>query len=84
MSIFKKLAYFFFGLFGDFAIRRLLGFYFSVTKIVVYLIKCNAKASRVSQTKCLGIFWDKNISILPNEFVPNGVFSYAAEPFLDN
>jgi hypothetical protein len=35
MSIFKKLAYFFFGLFGDFSIRRLLGFYFSVTRIVV-------------------------------------------------
>jgi hypothetical protein len=44
MSIFKKLAYFFFGLFGDFAIRRLLGFYFSVTRYIVYLKKYNAKS----------------------------------------
>jgi len=41
------LAYFFFGLFGDFSIRRLLGFYFSVTRIVVCFKKCNAKAMHV-------------------------------------
>jgi len=33
-------------------------------------------------TICLGIFGDKNISILPNKFVPNSVFSYAVPPFL--
>jgi len=84
MSIFKKLAYFFFGLFGDFSVRRSLVFLFSIIRIVVYLKIRNAKVRRDNQVKFLGIFWDKNISILPNKFVPKGVFSYAVEPFLDH
>ena len=43
-------------------------------------MQCIIKA--FSSYKNFGIFWDKNISILPNRIVPMSVFSYAVTPFL--